>query len=109
MLLRAREAADSHDCLQANGSQVYYNITVDASQQRQPPDQLSPAMHTQESSSDDITLDMSATSVSEQERLKEVCPVSPLHLARPCSPLTCCREPVQGGKRLHPCTGTGMS
>ena len=68
------EPADSNDCMQANGSQVYYNITVDASQQRQPPNRLSPATHMQESSSDDVTLDLTTTSVSEQKSLKEVCP-----------------------------------
>ena len=73
MLLRACEAADSNICLQANGSQAYYNITVDASQQRQPPDRSSPAARMQESSTDEVTLDITTTSVSEQESLKEVC------------------------------------
>ena len=74
-MLRACEPIDSNICPQADGSQVYYNITVDASQQRQPPGRSLPAAHMQESSTDDITLDMTTTSVSEQESLKEVCPL----------------------------------
>ena len=31
-----------------------------------------------------------------------------LFLPRPCSPLTFCEEPVQGGKGLRPCTGGGI-
>lgn len=106
-MLRACEPIDSNICLQADGSQVYYNITVDASQQRQRPGQSSPAAHMLESSTDDITLDMTTTSVSEQESLKEVCPFS-LSLARPYCTLICCEEPIQGGKGLRACTGRGM-